>query len=145
MRHITDRGPCPFVLDIDHATKENDCFRVTVWTGHHLQVTLMSIPRNSDIGCEIHNDTDQFIRCEAGSGRFITGCERGCQEKCTEFESGDALFIPAGTWHNIVNTGNCPLKLYSIYAPPHHPHGTVHRTKADSERDSEHSGCNCCR
>ena len=141
MNHNIDHGPEPFVIDIDCAAKENSYFRRTLWTGSNLQLTLMSIPYGDDIGCEIHSDTDQFFYCAAGSGTFITGCNGGCHETCTSFQEGDAIFVPEGTWHNIINAGNCALKLYSIYAPPHHPHGTLHRTKADA--NSTYDNCRC--
>ena len=92
----------------------------------------MSIPTCGEIGVEIHPDTDQFIRVEGGQALVRMGA---CREKLNfqrSLSMGDAIFVPAGTWHNILNNGNCPLKLSSIYAPPHHPKGTVHRTKADA-------------
>lgn len=133
MDHKTDFGPCPFVVDIDYATTQNECFRRALWTGCHLQLTLMSIPTRSDIGWEIHPDTDQFLRCEDGCGTVFMGCRKYHEQFKRSFHKNDAIFIPAGYWHNIVNTGDCPLKLYSIYAPPHHPHGTIHPTKEDAE------------
>ena len=82
----------------------------------------------------MHEDVDQFIRIEQGHAKVYLGsCPHSlCEEACVE--AGYALLIPAGTWHNIVNVGNHPLKLYSLYAPPQHPFGTVHKTKADAER-----------
>ncbi len=128
----TDMGPQPFVVDIEAATKQNNNYRTALWTGKCLQATLMSIPVGGDIGLEIHPDTDQFLRIEQGCGvvKMGTGKENLSFQKCVS--SGCAVFVPAGTWHNLVNTGNVPLKLYTIYAPPHHPHGTIHRTKADA-------------
>lgn len=140
---ITDHGPCPFVTDIEKLTIENDYFRVALWTGCYLQVTLMSVPSGQDIGCELHEETDQFLRIEEGMGKLIIGCDDCDYQTCTNFRAGDALFIPAGTWHNVVNTGNCPLKLYSIYAPPHHPHGTVQRTKNACPTHDNPCGCTC--
>ena len=129
---ITDVGPQPFVINIEAAAKQNSNYRTALWTGKHLQATLMSIPVGGDIGLEIHPDTDQFLRIEQGNGtiRMGTGKENLSFQTCVS--SGSAIFIPAGIWHNLVNTGNIPLKLYTIYAPPHHPHGTVHKTKADA-------------
>ena len=132
-RNIIEFGPRPFVVDIDRATKENTAFRRALWTGKYLQLTLMSIPVGGEVGLEIHPDTDQFFRCEAGEGIVLMGYRKDCLQFRRSFNENDAIIIPAGTWHNLVNTGNCPLKLYSIYAPPHHPHGTVHLTKADSD------------
>lgn len=132
-KDITDFGPYPFVVDIDRATKQNDVFRRALWTGHYMQLTLISIPVGGEVGLEIHPDTDQFFRCEAGSGLVLMGTRKDCLYFRRTFNENDAIIIPAGIWHNLVNTGGCPLKLYSIYAPPHHPHGTVHCTKADSD------------
>ena len=132
---IRDYGYEPFIFNIDHATNMNENFRTVLWTGQHLQLTLMSIPVGGDIGVEMHSDVDQFIRVERGRARVYMGsCRNTLQEKdCVD--ENDAILIPAGTWHNIVNAGRCPLKLYSLYAPPQHPRGTVHKTKADAERD----------
>lgn len=132
--HQTDHGPEPFAAHMLSAAQKNRNFRTAFWTGCHLQMTLMEIPPCGEIGLEAHPDTDQLIRVERGRALVRMG---PCQEE-TNFRrclnAGDAVFVPAGTWHNILNTGSCPLKLSSLYAPPHHPHGTVHRTKADSER-----------
>lgn len=133
---IRDFGPEPLIFNIDHATNRNQNFRTTLWTGHHMQLTLMSIPVRGDIGVEMHPDVDQFIRIEAGRAKVYMGnCRNDLREKgCVD--GNYAIIIPAGTWHNIVNVGNQPLKLYSIYAPPQHPFGTVHQTKADAEHES---------
>ena len=132
---VRDLGPKPLVFNIDHAAKMNPNFRTTLWTGCNMQLTLMCIPVGGDIGAEIHEDVDQFIRIESGRAAVMMGrCRDDLREKqCADDNS--AVLIPAGTWHNIVNIGNTPLKLYSIYAPPQHPAGTVHRTKTDAERD----------
>lgn len=134
---ITDYGPQPFVTDIEKATCCNNNFRTALWTGCHLQLTLMCIPAGGEIGLEMHSDTDQFIRLESGVGIVKMGCSKENLnfEKC--IGKGDAVFVPAGTWHNIINTGCSPIKVYSVYAPPKHPHGTVHKTKriADASGD----------
>ena len=129
---IRDYGADPFVFNISHATEMNSNFRTTLWTGNDMQLTLMSIPPRPDIGAEMHPDVDQFIRIESGRGKVYFGeCERSLHEVgCVE--AGYAIIVPAGTWHNLVNVGRTPLKLYSIYAPPQHPRGTIHRTKADA-------------
>lgn len=127
-----DFGNQPYTVDITCATKQNTLFRRTLWTGEHLQLTLMCIPPQCDIGLEVHPDDDQFLRIETGCGLVRMGQCRGSLPFQREVNSGDAIFIPAGTWHNVENTGEQPLKLYSIYAPPHHPRGTVHKTKADA-------------
>ena len=132
---IRDYGCEPFIFNIRHAAAMNGNFRTTLWTGRDLQLTLMSIPVCGSIGAEMHEDVDQFIRVESGRAKvYMGGCISRLQEVACVGEN-DAILIPAGTWHNIVNVGNCPLKLYSLYAPPQHPFGTVHRTKGDAERE----------
>ncbi|GLC32813.1 hypothetical protein bsdE14_42230 [Clostridium omnivorum] len=126
---LKDYGPEPFVINIDEATKRNRNYRTTLWTGKHLQLTLMSIKVGGDIGLEVHPAIDQFIRIEEGQGIVQMGPSKNNLNLRRRVSDGFAIFIPAGTWHNVINTGNRPLKLYSIYAPPQHPHGTVHETK----------------
>ena len=120
-----DCGAEPYAVNIEKASMQNQNYRTALWTGNHLQLTLMSIPVGGDIGLEVHHDTDQFIRIESGNGLALTGTDKN--RLCSRWQicGGYAVFIPAGTWHNIINTGNCPLKIYTVYAPPHHPHGTV--------------------
>lgn len=130
---IRDYGREPFVFNIHHATTKNQNFRTALWTGKHLQLTLMSIPVRSDIGAEMHSDVDQFIRVESGRARVFFGNCRNSLREAEIVRENDAILIPAGTWHNIANIGNSPLKVYSIYAPPQHPFGTVHKTKSDAE------------
>ncbi|ENK0557851.1 cupin domain-containing protein [Clostridium sporogenes] len=130
---LKDYGPQPFVVNIEEATKQNDTFRTALWTGKHLQVTLMSINVGDDIGLEMHPNVDQFIRVEEGQGLVKMGSNKDRPNFQAEVYDDFAIMIPAGTWHNIINTGNKPLKVYSIYAPPQHPRGTVHETKADAE------------
>ena len=130
-----DYGPEPFITDIDKATLKNMNYRTALWTGHHLQLTLMSIPIGGEIGLEVHPDTDQFLRIEKGHGIAIMGCTQNQLNYQRTVCSGYAVFVPAGTWHNIINTGSCPLKIYTIYAPPHHPHGTVQATKAIADME----------
>ena len=129
---FSDYGPEPFAINIDQATKENNTFRTALWTGDHLQLTLMSISVGEDIGLENHPNLDQFLRIEQGQGIVKMGQDRDNLNFQRRIGDGYAIIIPAGTWHNLVNTGSVPLKLYSIYAPPQHPRGTVHRTKADA-------------
>jgi mannose-6-phosphate isomerase-like protein (cupin superfamily) len=130
---LKDYGPEPFAVNIEEAAKQNDTYRTALWTGNHLQLTLMSINVGEDIGLEIHPHTDQFIRIEEGEGLVKMGNRRDNLDFQKRVQDGFAFIIPAGKWHNLVNTGSIPIKLYSIYAPPQHPHGTVHETKADSE------------
>ena len=130
---IKDYGPEPFVFNINHATNMNQNFRTTLWTGRDLQLTLMNIPTRCDIGVEMHENVDQFIRIESGMAKvFIGNCEHSLCEVGNVNENY-AILIPAGTWHNIVNVGNRSLKVYSLYAPPQHPRGTVHQTQCDAE------------
>ena len=132
---LYDHGPQPMVINIDAATAQNENYRTALWTGDFLQVTLMTLPVGGEIGLEVHSDTDQFLRVESGTGLVQMGDTR---DSLTDRQMADrhtAIVVPAGTWHNLKNTGSSELKLYSIYAPPHHPHGTVQATKviADAE------------
>lgn len=133
-----DNGPWPYALDIDAATKQNNTYRTTLWTGHHLQLTLMSINPGEDIGLEVHPHLDQFIRVEQGHGTVLMGDRPDNMYFRQPVGDGWAFIIPANTYHNLVNMGRQPLKLYSIYAPPQHPPGTVHRTRADAMAAEEH-------
>lgn len=132
-RQRTDYGPMPFVIDINKATLANDTYRTALWTGRYLQLTLMSINPSEDIGLEIHPSTDQFLRIEQGNGVVRMGNSRENLYYQQNVYADDAILIPAGTWHNVINTGKVPMKIYSIYAPPHHPWGTIHQTKAIAE------------
>lgn len=129
----TDHGPEACTVNMPAAARRNTNFRTAFWTGCQLQLTFMQIPVRGEIGLECHPDTEQFVRVEQGQALVCMG---SCKEKL-DFQCrlgpGDAVFIPQGCWHNICNTGRCPLKLSSIYAPPHHPRGTVHPTKEDAE------------
>lgn len=131
-REVRDHGPDPYVVNIETATTQNNTFRTAIWTGQHLQVTLMSIDVGGDIGLELHPDVDQFLRIEQGQGLVQMGKDKNHLTFKKKVSDNFAIMVPAGTWHNLTNTGNIPLKLYSIYAPPKHPHGTVHKTKADA-------------
>ncbi|PFK03971.1 cupin [Bacillus cereus] len=142
---LTDYGSEPFVVNINEATKQNNKYRTALWTGKHLQVTLMSINVGEDIGLEIHPNVDQFLRIEQGQGIVQMGKSKDNLNFKRNAYDDFAIMIPAGTWHNVTNTGNIPLKLYSIYAPPNHPFGTVHVTKADAlamEEGFSHSNKN---
>lgn len=132
---LKDYGPEPFVINIEEATRQNNYFRIALWTGRYLQITLMSIRVGEDIGLEMHPDVDQFIRIEEGQGLVKMGDRKDCLDFHSYVFDDYAIVIPAGKWHNLINTGNKPLKLYSIYAPPEHPHGTVHATKEDAEEN----------
>ena len=132
---LRDYGPEPYVVDIEEITKQNDSFRFALWTGDNFQATLMSIGVGEDIGLELHEDTDQFLRIEQGQGLVRMGDTEDNLDFQAYVYDDYAIFVPAGKWHNLINTGNVPIKLYSIYAPPHHPHSTVHRTKRDAQED----------
>lgn len=129
---LTDYGPKPFVTNIEQATKQNNNFRTALWTGNHLQLTLMSINAGEDIGLERHPNLDQFLRIEQGQGLVKMGTSKDNLDFRRKVSDDYAIFVPAGTWHNLINTGKKPLKLYSIYAPPQHPKGTVHKTKKEA-------------
>lgn len=133
MVKLKDYGPKPFVINIDEATKRNNNFRTALWTGANLQVTLMSINVGEDIGLEVHKEGDQFIRIEEGEGLVEMGDSKHTLDFKRKVYDDFSIMIPAGKWHNIINSGNKPLKLYAIYAPPEHPYGTVHETKAIAE------------
>lgn len=137
---FADYGQQPFVVNIEEVTTQNNAFRTALWTGDHLQLTLMSINPGEDIGLEIHPNLDQFLRVETGTGIVKMGAQRDYLDFQRNVSADYAFIIPAGTWHNLINTGRAPLKLYSIYAPPQHPFGTVHITKADAEAAERHNG-----
>ncbi|SFD25002.1 cupin domain-containing protein [Clostridium uliginosum] len=126
---LKDYGPKPLVINIDKATKQNNNFRTGLWTGDHFQVTLMSINVGDDIGLEIHPDTDQFIRIEHGQAVVKMGRSKENLDFQVNAHNDFAIMIPAGMWHNVINTGDKPLKVYAIYAPPQHPHDVVNVTK----------------
>lgn len=126
--------------DIEDVTVDNTNFREVVYTGRHIQLTVMSLRAGENIGWEMHDHLDQFLRVERGTGTLKLG--RSADEVAEEHPVSDdwAMIIPAGTWHDVVNDGDTDLKLYSIYGPPDHPDGTVHVTKseADAAEASEH-------
>ena len=113
-----------FVADIERLTEGNSDFRRVLYTGKHLQLVLMTIQPGEEIGEEVHEDHDQFFRIETGEGEILIDGNR------SKIKSEDAMIVPAGARHNLVNTGDKPLQLYTIYAPPEHRYGTVHVTKA---------------
>ena len=133
----TDHGPAPFVQNIEEATLANTNYRTTLWTGKNLQVTVMAIEPGHDIGLEVHDTHDQFLRIEEGKARVSMGPAQD-DLQIWEANNDDAVIVPAGTWHNLENIGDEPLKVYSIYAPPEHAHGTVHATKAEADEAEAH-------
>ncbi|MEO6211804.1 MAG: cupin domain-containing protein [Gemmatimonadaceae bacterium] len=120
-----------YVQDIDSVAVKNDAFRQVLYTAKNCQLVVMALKPKEEIGAEVHK-LDQFFRVEAGTGEAVLDGLR------TAISAGFAVLVPAGTNHNIINTGSVPLKLYTIYAPPNHRDGVVHRTRADAEADNEH-------
>ncbi len=136
---IADPGPRPNAFDIEEATVANDTYRTVAWTGTHLQVTLMSIPVGESIGLEVHPDTDQFLRLESGKGRCVMGPAKDQLDFQQDVEDDWSIQVPAGVWHDVINTGDEPVRLYAVYAPVHHARGLVQDTARDAQRD-ERSG-----
>jgi mannose-6-phosphate isomerase-like protein (cupin superfamily) len=122
-----------WVGDIEHLTLENEDFRKVLFTGPHAQLTVMRLGPGEDIGKEVHADRDQFLRIEEGQARVELGRDEDGVDDSHDVSDDWAIVVPAGTWHNVINTGTGELKLYSLYSPPEHPDGTIHRTKADAE------------
>ena len=118
---IKDIGPQPQSFDIECATKENTNYRSVAWSGRYLQVTLMSIPAGGDIGLEVHPETDQFLRLDAGSGRVQMGAAKDKLTLEKEVSDGWCVLVPAGTWHNITNIGATPMQVYATHPPTTRP------------------------
>lgn len=128
-QELKDYGDKPFVINIEKATKANDNFRLALWTGDYLQITLMSLKTGESIGLECHDNLDQFIRIEKGKGLVQMGENKEELTFTRKVEDDDAFVIPKSTWHNLTNTGTEELKLYSIYSTPNHNKGTIEKTK----------------
>lgn len=122
-----------WVDDIEHLTIVNSNFRTVIYTGAHSQLTVMSIPPGGEVGWEAHDHLDQFLRLEQGEARLDLGKSETAVGESYEIKDNWAVVVPAGTWHNLVNTGRADLKLYSVYSPPEHRDCTVHRTKAEAD------------
>ena len=122
---ITDVGAEPYALHLHDAAKRNTNYRAVLWTGKHLQLTVMSLHPGEDIGLEAHPHLDQFIRIEDGRGLVRMGTAQNDLQFSAQLREGDAVLVPAGTWHNIINTGRETLKLSSVYGPPDHPRGEI--------------------
>ncbi len=133
MNDYHDHGPHPYVVNIEEATLANNNFRTALWTGDKMQLTLMTIPVGGDVGLEVHNDTDQFLRLEQGRGRVQMGPSKDEFTFDEELTDDWVILVPKGMWHNVTNIGDDPMKMYSLYAPPHHGHGTIHETQADQD------------
>ena len=130
-----DFGNNPFVFNIEDYTRQNDTYRTALWTGEYMQLTVMSILPGEDIGLEIHDDHDQFIRVEEGKGIVMMGDTEDNLTFKERVEDDFAIMIPAGKWHNVINDSDKPLKLYSIYAPREHKYETVHKTREEAMAD----------
>jgi mannose-6-phosphate isomerase-like protein (cupin superfamily) len=123
-----------YVGSIEKATLKNKYFRQVLFTGKHSQLVVMCLQPREEIGGEVHPNVDQFFRIEGGKAKFIFNGEEEHPVR-----DGDAVLVPAGTRHNVVNaSASKPLKLYTIYSPPNHPDGTVHKTKAEAEAAEHH-------
>ena len=121
-----------FLINIEEKTLQNENFRQVLYTAQHSQLVLMSLLPSEEIGLEVHEIVDQFIRIESGEGKVILGGEEHM------LQDGSAIVIPAGTEHNIINTSpEKQLKLYTIYSPAHHKDGIIHKTKQDATADKE--------
>lgn len=121
-----------YKVNIENVTLRNDNFRKVLYTSTHMQLVLMTLPPHEEIGFEVHRDNDQFFRIEEGNGKcIIDGTEY-------EINNGDVIIVPAGAKHNLINTDEITdLKLYTLYAPPHHKDGIVRKTKLDAEKNKE--------
>lgn len=121
-----------YVQNIEEVTLKNEYFRQVLYTGQHAQLVVMSLNPQEDIGMEIHKIVDQFLRVEAGEGKLIMNGEEHL------IKDGDAFVVPAGTQHNVINTSaEKPMKLYTVYSPPHHEEGVIHKTKQEAATDKE--------
>ena len=115
-----------FIDNIEEKTEQNSFFRQVLYTGKYTQLVVMSLLPGEEIGMEVHPQVDQFFRIEEGRAKVIIDGEEH------EVDEGFAIIVPAGSQHNVINTGNNPLKLYTLYSPPNHPDGTIHRTRAEA-------------
>jgi mannose-6-phosphate isomerase-like protein (cupin superfamily) len=120
-----------YLADIETLTEENTAFRQVLYTGHNLQLVLMALTPGQDIGMETHATHDQFFRIEVGEGEVVIDGTR------QRIKGGDGLIVPAGAKHNLLNTGDTPLRLYTIYGPPNHVDKLVEQTKAEAEASRE--------
>lgn len=125
-----------FITNIEQQTLQNENFRQVIFTAQHSQLVLMTLKPGEEIGSEHHDDRDQFVRVEAGQGEVVLNGER------SRIVDGSAVVVPAGVEHNFINTSHSdPLRLYTLYTPPEHPDGTIHRTKAEADAyEREHHG-----
>lgn len=123
-----------YVGEIEKLTEDNQFFREVLYTGKHAQLVVMCLKGGEEIGAEVHPDVDQFFRIEVGEAKFIFN-----ENEEHIVKAGDAVIVPAGTFHNVINASRTePLKLYTVYSPPNHPDGTIHKTKAEAEEAEKH-------
>ena len=118
---------------IEKQTLKNKYFRQVLYTGKHEQLVVMCLKEGEEIGNEVHPDVDQFLRVEKGKFKF--GLNNGKETHVAR--NGDAVIVPAGTWHNVINISKGKSKLYTVYSPPNHPKGTIHKTKKDADKAEE--------
>lgn len=133
LENNTDLYAKPTLINIHKETVCNPYFRKEIWTGKDLQITVMSIPVGGEIGLEMHDNLDQFIKIESGCAKVYIGNSKKDLKFAGKVNTDYAIVIPRGTWHNIINACAYPLKLYSVYAPPQHPIATIHKTKLDAD------------
>jgi len=119
-----------FFSHLEEEVRKNSNFRKVLYTGHHSQLVLMSLLAGEEIGMEVHPDNDQFFRFDQGEGKVIVDGNE------YEVKDGDAVLVPAGAEHNVINTGSEPLRFYTIYSPPHHKDGIVRETKKEAEEQA---------
>ncbi len=124
-----------YFAPIEKQTLKNRYFRQVLFTGRHAQLVVMSLEAGEEIGNEVHDNVDQFFRIERGRLKFVL--DNGRETHIAK--SGDAVVVPAGTWHNVINVSKQRSQLYTVYSPPNHPDGTIHKTKEDAERAEERS------
>ena len=127
-----DYGGAPLILNLPVAAERNEHFRQAIWTGEDLQLTVMTIPMGGEIGAEMHENLDQMLRVESGVALVRIGEDLDHLRDTRRIGTGSVLLIPRGTYHNVLNVGREPLRLSSVYAPPAHPKGTVHKTKDEA-------------
>ncbi|MDT8308502.1 MAG: cupin domain-containing protein [Bacteroidales bacterium] len=133
MMEHEDLGTEPWVVNIEELTVANNDFRAARWTGGHLQLTVMSLKPGEEIGLESHPHNDQFLRIETGKARVLMGQTEDSLYFDKEVSDDWSILIPAGYWHNLINTGDTDVKIYSLYAPPEHPKGTIHHRPEDDD------------
>lgn len=132
-----DIGPEPYSFNLEQATRDNTNYRTVAWSGQYLQLTLMSIAVGGDIGLEMHSETDQFLRLDAGVGRVQMGASKDRLTLDKNVSDGWCILVPAGTWHNVTNIGEGPMQVYAVYAPAHHKPGKIHKTASDAATDTD--------